>query len=339
MFHFDLPPELIAQHPTDRRDQSRLLVVRRRDNTLSHQQFKNLAEFLVPGDLLVLNNTKVLPARLLGYREQTGGRWEGLFLRALENGFWELLSQTRGKLQSGETIVVEPGPLKLTLVEKTENKSWVVRPSESGPPHEVLQASGHIPLPPYIRKGLAGRPDHERYQTVYAERPGAVAAPTAGLHFTQDIFAELERRGIGRTFVTLHVGWGTFAPIKVEDYTQHTMHSEWGELPEQSIVAIKECKRRGGKVVAVGTTTVRVLETAGRSGSLKPWSGETDIYIYPPFEFQVIDALVTNFHLPETTLLLLVSAFAGTELMEKAYKTAITEGYRFYSYGDAMLIL
>ncbi len=339
MFHFDLPPELIAQHPADRRDQSRLLVLNRSDNTLSHHHFAKLPELLSPGDLLVLNNTKVLPARLLGHRERTGGRWEGLFLRALDSGLWELLSQTRGKLQAGETIVVEPGPLRLILVEKTENKSWLVRPSESGPPHEILQACGHIPLPPYIRKGLAEEPDQERYQTVYAQRSGAVAAPTAGLHFTPEIFSELERRGIRRAFVTLHVGWGTFAPIKVEDYTQHTMHSEWGELPQETVAAIEECKRQGGKVVAVGTTTVRVLETAGVNGELKAWTGETDIYIYPPFELQVVDALVTNFHLPETTLLLLVAAFAGTEFAEKAYRIAIGEGYRFYSYGDAMLIL
>ena len=354
-FDYDLPADLIAQHPLDRRDQSRLLVVDRATSSLRHQHFLDLPNLLSPKDLLVLNDTRVLPARLLGHREKTGGKWEGLFLRQASDGRWELLSQTRGRLSQGEFVVVESTDapvLRLRLHEKTQSGSWLVEPLQAGDVPTLLARYGQVPLPPYIRKGIARPEDEERYQTVYSRATGAVAAPTAGLHFTPELFARLDERGICKAFVTLHVGLGTFQPIQVEDIREHRMHTEWGELPAATARAVEECRERGGRVVAVGTTSVRVLETASRRvdpggahggrqarRSLKAWSGDTDLFIYPPFEFQVVDALITNFHLPRSTLLLLVSAFAGVDLMRKAYKTAIEERYRFYSYGDAMLIV
>ena len=337
-FDYDLPPELIAQEPCAERDRARLLVVRRARSALEHRSFHELPDLFNPGDLLVLNNTRVLPARLLGQRQYTGGKWEGLFLHQLADGTWELLTQTRGRLMKGETIEVEPGSLQLHLVGKLAEGHWLARPSEAGSPTELLAQHGHVPLPPYIRKGSAVPADLERYQTVYAREAGAVAAPTAGLHFTPRLFDRLRQRGIAWTFVTLHVGLGTFQPIKTEDVTAHRMHREWGELPPAAVEAIQACRQRGSRVVAVGTTSVRVLETVAAIGELRPWSGETELYIYPPYEFRVVDALVTNFHLPRTTLLLLVSAFAGVDLLRQAYRTAIEERYRFYSYGDAMLI-
>lgn len=336
---YDLPPHLIAQQPAPERDRSRLLVVRRSDAVLAHHHFRDLPDLLQPDGLLILNNTRVLPARLLGYRERTGGKWEGLFLQQQDNGLWELLSQTRGHLSEGETIVIEPGPLKLLLAAKSPEGRWLARPSLPGTPPELLARHGQVPLPLYIRKGRAALEDESRYQTVYAERDGSVAAPTAGLHFTERVLEGLAKRGIACAFVTLHVGLGTFQPIQVDDVTKHQMHREWGELSEETAAAIMACKNRGGSVVAVGTTSVRVLETAAAISSLTAWSGETELFIYPPYRFRVVDALITNFHLPRTSLLLLVSAFAGVELIEKAYGIAIEEQYRFYSYGDAMLIV
>jgi S-adenosylmethionine:tRNA ribosyltransferase-isomerase len=335
---YDLPADRIAQQPCAQRDQARLLVVRRRDASLSHHVFLDLPELLRPGDLLILNDTRVLAARLLGRRARTGGKWEGLFVRAHPDDLWELMSQTRGRLQAGETIAIEPAPLQLHLVRKTSDGHWLARPSDPGSVVELLARHGQVPLPPYIRKGRAVAGDEERYQTVFARQPGAVAAPTAGLHFTPQLLEHLRQRDIGSAFVTLHVGPGTFQPIQVADITQHPMHHEWGELPSVTATAIDTCRQRGGRIVAVGTTTVRVLETVAASGPLRPWSGETDLFIYPPYSFRAVDVLVTNFHLPRSTLLLLVSAFGGVELMRRAYMTAIDEGYRFYSYGDAMLI-
>jgi S-adenosylmethionine:tRNA ribosyltransferase-isomerase len=336
---YDLPSHLIAQQPCSERDQSRLLVVNRADQSLAHHVFADLPRLLNPGDLLVLNDTRVLPARLLGRRARTGGKWEGLFLRQTDDGCWELLCQTRGRLSEGEAIEVVPGPLRLELVGRSPEGHWLARPGEPGSPGELLERFGQVPLPPYIRKGHAAAGDRERYQTVYARRAGAVAAPTAGLHFTPRVFEQLEQRGIGRTFVTLHVGLGTFQPIQAEDVTQHRMHREWGELPAAAAEALAACRARGGRVVAVGTTSVRVLETVAASGPPRPWSGETELYIHPPYPFRAVDALVTNFHLPRSSLLLLVSAFAGIDLIRRAYRTAVEERYRFYSYGDAMLIL
>jgi S-adenosylmethionine:tRNA ribosyltransferase-isomerase len=339
---YELPPHLIAQEPAQPRDASRLLHLNRADRSLHHHVFRDLPDLLVPGDLLVLNDTRVVPARLIGRRERTGGRWEGLFLHATVDGLWEMLTQTRGRLVEGETVLAEPGPLRLMLVSRTPEGHWLARPEARGSPVELLERHGHVPLPWYVRRGLEKTGDRERYQTVYATRAGAVAAPTAGLHFTPELFERLEQRGIGRAFVTLHVGLGTFQPVKEADPTQHQMHREWGELASSTVAALAACKARGGRVVAVGTTSVRVLETAARAstgaGPVSPWSGETDLYVFPPFAFRVVDALITNFHLPRSTLLLLVAAFAGVDLLQTAYRTAIEQGYRFYSYGDAMLI-
>jgi S-adenosylmethionine:tRNA ribosyltransferase-isomerase len=340
---YNLPPHLIAQHPCAERDQSRLLVARRSDQSLSHHVFYELPELLIPGDLLVLNDTSVIPARLLGRRAKTGGKWEGLFLSAHADGTWELLCQTRGRLMLGESIEVDPGPLRLELVGRRQGH-WLARPSESGSPIELLGRHGHVPLPPYIRKGRSTQTDRERYQTVYARRAGSVAAPTAGLHFTPSLLGQLEQRGIQRSTVTLHVGLGTFQPIQVDDLRQHRMHHEWGELPLATAAAIRACKASGGRVLAVGTTCVRLLETAAHASEdpsiagIGPWSGVTELFIYPPYAFRVVDALLTNFHLPRSTLLLLVAAFAGVDLTSFAYKTAVEKEYRFFSYGDAMLI-
>jgi S-adenosylmethionine:tRNA ribosyltransferase-isomerase len=336
---YSLPRHLIAQEPSPERDHARLLVVRRQEGTLAHHHFFDLPDLLRAGDLLVLNDTRVLFARLLGRRKRTGGKWEGLFLRALADGSWEMLGQTRGRLAPGEIIAIDPEPLELRLLEKTSQGGWKVMPSEAGSPADLLRRHGHMPLPPYIRKGLDQPSDRDRYQTLFGRREGAVAAPTAGLHFTPRVFDGLKERGIDHAFATLHVGPGTFQSIQAKDIREHVMHSEWGELPEATVAAITSCRARGGRVVAVGTTSVRILESVAGSGPLRPWTGEATLFIYPPYTFRAIDALITNFHLPRTTLLLLVSAFAGVELIEKAYKTAIEKEYRFYSYGDAMLIL
>ncbi len=339
---YDLPPHLIAQQPAPRRDGSRLLVVSRSDGSLADLFFRDLPDLLRSGDLLVLNDTRVLPARLLGRRERTGGKWEGLFLREA-GGTWELLSQTRGHLAMGETLIVDATrekapPLRLRLEEKLPG-AWRARPQEPGTPAELLGRCGRVPLPPYIRKGRGDDADRERYQTVYAGRPGAVAAPTAGLHFTDEVFARLAEHGVGRAFVTLHVGAGTFRPVQAEEVAQHRADAEWCELPAATADAVNACKALGGRVIAVGSTSTRVLETVASSGALRPWTGETALTICPPYAFRVVDALVTNFHLPRSSLLLLVAAFMGLEPMRAAYRHAIEGGYRFYSYGDAMLIV
>jgi S-adenosylmethionine:tRNA ribosyltransferase-isomerase len=342
LFDYELPSHLIAQEPAAERDASRLLALRRGGAVLGHHLFRDLPELLAPGDLLVLNDTRVLPARLLGRRARTGGRWEGLFLSARPDGSWELLCQTRGRLLDGETVLAEPPargePLPLTFLGRSEEGS-LFRPQAEGRPAELLGRFGHVPLPPYIRRGRAADADRERYQTVYARRAGAVAAPTAGLHFTPALFEQLQERGVERAFVTLHVGAGTFRPVEVSDVTRHRTHREWGELPAATAEAVAACKQRGGRLVAVGTTAMRVLETAALGGEVRPWSGETDLTICPPFPFRAVDALVTNFHLPRSSLLLLVAAFAGLESMHAAYRVAVERQYRFYSYGDAMLIV
>jgi S-adenosylmethionine:tRNA ribosyltransferase-isomerase len=334
---YHLPEHLIAQHPAARRDESRLLVVRRGTGALEHRTFRDLPDLLAPGDLLVLNDTKVLPARLIGVREETGGRWEALFL-AGKDGLWEMLAHTRGHPVSGTVFVTESG-LRMALRGRTADHHWLMEPGEPGAPAEVLARHGRVPLPPYIRKGRGIDEDEERYQTVYAERVGSVAAPTAGLHFTPELLERLAARGVETARVTLHVGLGTFAPIKVDDPEKHAIHREWCEVTQPTADAIRAAEARGGRVVAVGTTTTRTLESAARPDGLKPFRGETDLYIRPPFEFRVVDALLTNFHLPRTTLLLLVAAVAGDELLRKAYAEAVEREYRFYSYGDAMLVL
>lgn len=337
-FDYDLPERLIAQHPAERRDGARLLVVRRESGAIEHRHIRDLPQLLNAGDRIVLNDTKVLPARLVGRRETTDGKWEGLFLRTLETGEWELMAKTRGYPKPGERIVTDRG-LSLVLVGRTAEKHWLMRPDAPGSAFELLNRYGQIPLPPYIRKGRADSPDAERYQTVYAAVPGSVAAPTAGLHFTPELLADLESMGIARSRVTLHVGPGTFAPIKADDPTQHEIHSEWCEVSSETVAEIAATKLTGGKVIAVGTTTARTLESAAASRKLCPFAGGTKLFIYPPYRFRVLDGLLTNFHLPRTTLLLLVQAFAGSELLRYAYAEAIREEYRFYSYGDTMLIV
>jgi S-adenosylmethionine:tRNA ribosyltransferase-isomerase len=341
MYDYDLPPHLIAQEPLAERDHSRLLVVRRDRGSLAHHTFTDLPDLLDPRDLLVLNDTRVLPARLRGRREGTGGKWEGLFLRREPDGTWDMLSKSRSRLRKDEVLLIESG-LRLRAVQQTGKGRWRMEPDSKEDFVDLLNRYGQVPLPCYIRRGRAGEPDRERYQTIYARQVGAVAAPTAGLHFTPRLFVRLRERGIPWTFVTLHVGAGTFQPIKAADYTQHRMHAEWGLLSADGAAAVNACKQRGGRVVAVGTTTVRVLETAGQKSSppqLQPWTGETELFIYPTFSFRVLDGLVTNLHLPRSSLLLLVAAFTGVDLLRQAYNTAIAEAYRFYSYGDAMLIL
>ena len=337
---YELPAELIAQAPVEPRDSARLLTLDRATGALGQRTFRDLPELLAPGDLVVLNDSRVLHARLLGHRQSTGGRWEGLFLRAFPDGTWELMAKTGGKPSPGETIVVEPGPIRITLLGKSPEGRWRVRPDLAGSPPEILARHGQVPLPPYIRQGRAESGDAERYQTVYARNDGSVAAPTAGLHFTPGLFERLRARDINVGFVTLHVGLGTFQPIQVADVRQHVMHAEYGELGLETIAKIEACRKRGGRVIAVGTTSVRVLESAALANDmLAPWSGETTLFIAPPYPFRVVQGLVTNFHLPRTTLLLLVAAFAGVEWLRRAYEVAVRERFRFYSYGDAMLIL
>ncbi len=337
-FDFEVPQHLIAQEPMEPRDHARLLVVSRQEQALSHRHFYDLPELLRPGDLLVLNDTRVLAARLVGRRKATGGKWEGLFLGAHADGTWDLIGQTRGSLHAGEVLAIDGSALELKLVSRSSGGRWLAQPNVSGPAAEILAQAGHVPLPPYIRKGAAQAEDRERYQTVFAQKDGAVAAPTAGLHFTPELFERLKARGIDWTFVTLHVGLGTFQPMQADDPAKHVMHGEWGDISAGAADTIARRRSQGGRVVTVGTTSVRVLETVAASGPIRPWTGLTNLFIYPPYEFRAIDALITNFHFPKTTLLLLVSAFGGMPLLEAAYKTAIAEKYRFFSYGDAMFI-
>jgi len=345
-FDFVLPDELIAQHPVEPRDGSRLMVVRRDSGRIEHRTFSDLPDLLAPGDVLVRNDTRVVAARLIGRREATGGKWEGLFLRELpgEGGtLWEILATTRGKPDPGEIVTVgEGGGLRLTLAAKGEGGRWRVRPGTDGPASALLERFGSVPLPPYVRKGREGPGDRLRYQTLYARAPGAVAAPTAGLHFTGGLFDRLAARGVGTADVTLHVGLGTFRPIEADRVEDHTLHAEWAELTPAAASAVNGARARGGRVVAVGTTSARVLETAAGgapAGEVRPFSGETALYLRPGHAFRGLDALVTNFHLPRSSLLVLVSALAGVALTRAAYAEAVRLGYRFYSYGDAMLVL
>lgn len=342
-YDYELPKELIAQQPLQRRADARLLVVDRQHQSLEHYYVRDLPELLSPQDAVVLNNTRVIPARLVGYRTQTGGRWSGLFLSADVSGIWQVLGQTRGKLQVGETVTLHDSEGRnaviLRMLAKLEGGTWAAKPESDAPAFELLETIGRVPLPPYIRDGEMVDADRETYQTVYATQPGAVAAPTAGLHFTAAILDKLQQLAIRKCHVTLHVGMGTFRPIAVQELAQHQMHSEWGSIDASAVAELKAARAAGGRIVAVGTTSVRVLETASRSGTLEPWLGETDLFIRPPYKFRSVDALMTNFHLPKSTLLVLVRTFGGDELVRRAYEEAIREQYRFYSYGDAMLIV
>ncbi len=344
-YDFDLPRHLIAQHPVEHRIDARLLLVRRETGEIEHHYVRDLPDLIDPADALVLNNSKVIPARMLGMRASTGGRWEGLFLRCDANGIWEILSKTRGKLTVGEQIALKDREGRespaLAVVAHLDEGHLAVRPIEEQSPIELLDRFGRIPLPPYIRDGQMVDQDVESYQTVYAKHTGSVAAPTAGLHFTTDLIRHLQSRGVLTASVTLHVGLGTFRPVAAKRLTDHKMHTEWGELPEKSSSKLQACHGRSGRVIAVGTTSTRVLESAARETGkpFLPWSGDTDIFLRPPCEFLATDGLMTNFHLPKSTLLALVAAFAGYDLTMEAYRNAIEQSYRFYSYGDCMLIL
>jgi len=341
-YDYELPRDLIAQQPLRRRADARLLVADRRSGELDHRYVRDLPELLRPGDCLVLNDTRVVPARLVGTRNSTGGRWEGLFLRLDDAGRWLLLCKTRGKLRAGETVTVlterTDRDLRLLLAEPLGDGQWAAVPDTQDDALAVLERVGRVPLPPYIRGGEMVASDRQQYQTVYARRPGAVAAPTAGLHFTEALLARLESVGVELCRTTLHVGLDTFRPVKTA-LAEHVMHSEWGSLGEVAAAQIRRCRQRGGRIVAVGTTVVRVLETAAAEGELRPWCGWTRLFIRPPYRFRAVDALLTNFHLPRTTLLVLVRTFGGDELIRRGYAEAIAEEYRFYSYGDAMLIV
>ncbi len=338
---YRLPPELIAQQPLPVRDASRLLVVDRATGSVRDAAFLDLPGLLSAADLLVLNDTKVLPAKLVA-RRATGGKIEGLFVREPGDKRWEVMLRGTSRLRPGECLRLEPVEHgdALELLERQGGGRWTARLVSEADTAAVLARVGTTPLPPYIRRAHGDDSlDRQRYQTIFAARPGAVAAPTAALHFTDRIFERLEQRGIERSLVTLHVGPGTFTPITSDSLDEHRMDSEWYDLPLVTADRIAECRRSGGSVVAAGTTAVRVLETCAADGAVTARSGTADIFIKPPYTFRVVDRLLTNFHLPRSTLLALVMAFAGTELTRTAYAHAIEQRYRFYSYGDAMLIL
>jgi S-adenosylmethionine:tRNA ribosyltransferase-isomerase len=326
------------------------MVVDRHRQEILHHHVRDLPHLLPAGDRLVLNDTKVMPAQLAGRRSTTGGRWQGLFIEATPEGNWKILCKTRGRLEPGETVTLtdregRSGP-KLWLIQRLEEGQWMAHVETEESTEAVLERLGRVPLPPYIRGGNMTDADVAGYQTVYAEKLGAIAAPTAGLHFTKELLKALEARGVNDSRITLHVGLGTFRPIESESWDQHRMHGETGEITAAAADEINSTRAEGGRVIAVGTTVTRLLETAVRANTsgtksreLRPWKGETDLFIRPPFEFRAIDALMTNFHFPRTTLLILVQTFGGWELIAEAYRQAIKEEYRFYSYGDAMLIV
>lgn len=345
-YDYDLPPELIAQQPLAERDAARLLVVDRESGAIEHRRVRDLPALLSRGDCLVLNDTRVVPARIHGFRTATGGRWEGLFLETIDSGDWRLMSRTRGKLQPGETVTLvkpsdsaAPEEYALELLEQEPDGIWRARPETSEPAFTVLARFGAVPLPPYIERERPVESDLERYQTVFSRAPGAVAAPTAGLHFTPELLACCEQQGIGRVPVTLHVGIGTFRPLTDESFQSGRLHTEWCEVGDASAAKLNAVRAAGGRVVAVGTTSARTLESTWRDGAYRAVSTRTDLFIRPPYDFPAVDALLTNFHLPRSSLLVLVGALLGHDLMRRVYDTAIRERYRFYSYGDGMLVL
>ncbi len=336
-FAFDLPKELIAQDPLEDRSSSRLLVLDRRSGAVSHHVFREIGDFLRPGDCLVLNNTKVIPARLLGEREGTGAHVEVLLLKRRDKDVWETLVKPGKKCRPGTKLEFGGGVLKAEVVETVEEGNRLVRFEYEGIFEEVLDRLGEMPLPPYITHKLS---DRNRYQTVYAKYEGSAAAPTAGLHFTEELLGQIRARGVQTAFVTLHVGLGTFRPVKEDDILEHHMHSEAYQISQQAADLINRTKASGGRVICVGTTSCRTVESAADEGGMvRPGSADTEIFIYPGYEFKVLDGLITNFHLPESTLVMLVSALAGREQVLGAYAEAVRERYRFFSFGDAMLII
>lgn len=336
-FDFHLPEELIAQTPLEKRDASRLLVVNRETGEFSDQHFDSIIDQLEPGDALVMNNTRVLPARLYGEKPGTGGHVELLLLKNTEGDFWEVLAKPAKRLKVGAQVVFGDGRLTATITEELEHGGRIVRFDYQGIFLEVLESLGEMPLPPYIHEKLA---DRERYQTVYAKENGSAAAPTAGLHFTKELLTKIEEKGVKLVYLTLHVGLGTFRPVSVDNLEDHEMHSEFYTLSEEAATTLRNVKANGHRIIAVGTTSIRTLETIGNkfNGEIQADSGWTNIFIKPGYQWQIVDAFSTNFHLPKSTLVMLVSSFAGRELTLKAYEHAISERYRFFSFGDAMFI-
>jgi S-adenosylmethionine:tRNA ribosyltransferase-isomerase len=338
---YRLPDELIAQSPSKRRDASRLLVFDRADQRIIDSRFTELPDFLTAGDRLVVNNTRVIPAKVR-LRRMTGSRIEGLFIRETSDHEWEIMLKGRGRIKPGETLVFEGDELghTLALVEQADRGTWTARFDGPTSTASLLSRLGETPLPPYIRReGGERSDDSERYQTVFATTPGAVAAPTASLHFTDDVVDRLEKSGVDRTDVTLHVGPGTFAPISTQTLDEHKMHAEWFQMSSTAADEINATKGNGGRIVAAGTTSVRVLESRGAENTVSPGDGWTDIFIFPPYDFAVVNVMLTNFHLPKSTLVALVMAFAGVDEVKRIYRHAVNNRYRFFSYGDAMLIL
>lgn len=336
-FDFDLPEELIAQTPLEKRDASRLLVVDKETGVFSDQHFDQIIDQLQPGDALVMNNTRVLPARLYGSKPETGGHVELLLLKNTQGDDWEVLAKPAKRLRVGSQISFGDGRLTATVVEELDHGGRIVRFGYEGIFLEVLESLGEMPLPPYIHEKLA---DRERYQTVYAKENGSAAAPTAGLHFTEELLEQIAAKGVKLVYLTLHVGLGTFRPVSVDSLEDHEMHSEFYSLSEEAAQILRQVKANGGRVIAVGTTSIRTLETIGSKfqGQIQADSGWTNIFIKPGYDWKIVDAFSTNFHLPKSTLVMLVSAFAGRSLTLEAYEHAIAERYRFFSFGDAMFI-
>ncbi|MEN8434146.1 tRNA preQ1(34) S-adenosylmethionine ribosyltransferase-isomerase QueA [Clostridium septicum] len=335
-FDFYLPEELIAQHPLERRDSSRLMVLDRNTGDVEHKHFHDIIEYLNEGDTIVLNNTRVMPARLIGEKEGTGGKIEFLLLKRIEGDKWECLAKPGKKAKIGQKFVFGSGKLNCEVIDIIEEGNRIIEFSYEGIFEQVLDELGEMPLPPYITERLE---DRERYQTVYSKEKGSAAAPTAGLHFTEELLNEIKAKGINIAYLTLHVGLGTFRPVKAETIDEHVMHSEYYSLDEKDAEIINDTKIRGNRVISVGTTSTRTLETiANEDGLVRPKSGWTNIFIYPGYKFKVVDNLITNFHLPESTLIMLVSALAGKENVMNAYKEAVEEKYRFFSFGDSMFI-
>ena len=337
-YHYDLPEELIAQDPLSDRTASRLLVMDKKTGGISHKGFKDVVDHLKPGDCLVINDTKVIPARLLGTKKDTGGAVEILLLKRLEGkkDEWEALAGPGKKARPGDVITFGNGELDCEILEIVEDGNRIIKFSYEGIFEEVLDKLGSMPLPPYIKNQLK---EKDRYQTVYAKNEGSAAAPTAGLHFTEELLKKIEDKGVNIARITLHVGVGTFRPVKVENIKEHKMHSEHFIITPEAADIINKTKASGGRVISVGTTSTRTLESAADdSGHIKPMASDTSIFIYPGYRFKIVDALITNFHLPESTLIMLVSAFAGREKVLNSYNEAVKEKYRFFSFGDAMLI-
>lgn len=336
-FYYDLPQELIAQTPLTDRTASKLLVLDRKTKNLEHRHFFDIVEYLKPGDCLVMNNTRVIPARLYGVKEGTGGKIEFLLLKRVELDVWEVILKPGRRAKKGTKFIFGDGILTAEIIDTKEDGGRLVKFFYDGVWEEILDKLGEMPLPPYIKEKLS---DNERYQTVYSKIEGSAAAPTAGLHFTPELLEKIKQKGVKLAFVTLHVGLGTFRPVSVENVEDHIMHSEYYEISRETAEIINKARESGGRIIAVGTTSVRTLETCTDSnGKICEASGETKIFIYPGYKFKAVDALITNFHLPESTLLMLVSAFADKATVMEAYKTAVNEHYRFFSFGDAMFIV